>query len=63
MENKNIETKVSGEVLRFFCIENANSIVACAWYNTKYCLKNCKFYNKKQEEIKQALDKTKYWTR
>ncbi len=58
MAKKNIETKVgkdkqfrnlinpSGDVLRYFCIENSNTIVACDWYNTKYCLKTCKFYNK-----------------
>lgn len=62
---KNIETKVNmtGDILRFFCIENAESIIACGWYNQRYCLKTCKFYKKKQEEIKEAINKTKYWNR
>jgi len=53
---KNIETKIlpSGDALRFFCVENKDNIVACGWYDTKYCLGTCKFYEKKQEEIKDA---------
>ncbi len=49
MTDKTIETKVlgntSGDVLRWFCMENAEHIVGCGWYKSKLCLKNCKFYN------------------
>ena len=49
MEHKNIETKVEAEdykILSFFCIDNADNIVGCGWYNSKYCAKSCKFYKK-----------------
>ena len=51
MAKKTIETKVnlSGDVLRFFCIENKDHIVGCNWYDTKYCLKTCRFYKNKQD--------------
>ena len=39
----------NADVLRFFCVENKDSIIGCAWYDTKYCLKNCKFYNQQKE--------------
>jgi len=47
MNKKTIEIKVnpSGDVLRFFCIKNKDSIVGCDWYKTKYCHKTCKFYD------------------
>ena len=51
MKKQNIETKVSGDTLRFFCVENADNIVGCDWYDTKYCLKSCKFYYQSQREI------------
>jgi len=60
---KSIETKVSGDTLRFFCVENADNIVGCDWYDTKYCLKSCKFYNDQKTLMAKAIEKVKYWIR
>lgn len=38
------------EALRTFCIDNADSIIGCGWYNTRHCLKNCKFYHQTMEK-------------
>ena len=52
-DKNNLEIKVlpSGDVLRFFCIQNAQNIIACEWYDTKYCLKTCKFYEGMENEV------------
>ena len=63
MSKKSIETKVgpSSDALSLFCIDNAENIVGCGWYDTKYCQKTCKFYKQKQGEEEQALKQAKYW--
>ena len=60
--DKKVESFITGDILRWFCVENANNIVGCDWYKTHFCLKNCKFYNDKEEEIKDAIKRTKYWS-
>ncbi len=57
---KNIETKITSDTLEFFCVQNANNIVGCGWYDTKHCMKNCKFYNNKVKEI---IAKSDYLTK
>ena len=57
------EANTPMDVLRFFCIENKENIVACGWYKTKFCLESCKFYNQKIKNHNEAVDEVKYWNR
>ncbi len=65
MTTKNIETKVepTENALRFFCVENAEQIVACGWYESKYCLKSCKFYENQQQAHVEKVNQAKFWNR
>ena len=52
-----------GEVLRFFCIENKDSIIGCGWHQTVYCLKTCKFYKTHEQEFENKINEAKYGNR
>ena len=45
--------------LEFFCKLNANTIIACEWKDSKYCLKSCKLYIP-QESGTEEEDKNVY---
>jgi len=42
-----VPSKILESSLEFFCRANGKSIISCGWYNTKHCLRACKFYAKK----------------
>lgn len=48
MDKKTIEAKVdpsiNDEVLKWFCIDQKDTIIGCGWYKTMYCHRTCKFY-------------------
>lgn len=60
MTKKTIEAKVDSNLLKFFCVTNKNHIVGCGWYDSKYCMKSCKFYEKTR---KGQIDDAKNWNR
>jgi len=49
MIKKNIETIISEEALKLFCIDMKDNIVGCEWYDTNFCQKTCKFYEENKE--------------
>jgi hypothetical protein len=47
------EKTVSRSMLEFFCKSNADKVVSCAWENSQYCLKSCRYYQQKYETREQ----------
>ena len=49
----------SKSMLEIFCISNKDKIVSCAWIDSKYCMKTCKYYAQKKPDLKKEYEKVR----